>query len=160
MVVSTWYSSLLSRFSMLCGNKRHSSKTKESIRKLLTDRKEGVSSFIAQLCLFFLRILNEKMAKAMPPHMLLHIIHHFVQLPINNVHLCLIRGIFKECACSAGDPGSIPGLGRSPGEGNGNPLQYSCLGNLMDRRAWQGNSLWGCRVRHDLATKQQQQHHF
>ena len=42
------------------------------------DRKEGVSSFIAQLCLFFLKILNEKMAKAMPPHMLLHIIHHFV----------------------------------------------------------------------------------
>ena len=33
--------------------------------------------------------------------------------------------------------GSIPGLGRSPGEGNGNPLQYSCLGNLMDRGAWQ-----------------------
>ena len=40
----------------------------------------------------------------------------------------------KESACNAGDPGSIPGLGRSPGEGNGNPLlQYSCLENLMDR---------------------------
>ena len=39
----------------------------------------------------------------------------------------------KESACSAGDPGSIPGLGRSPGEGNGNPLQYPCLENLMDR---------------------------
>ena len=38
----------------------------------------------------------------------------------------------KESACSAGDPGSIPGLGRSPGEGNGNPLQYSCLENSMD----------------------------
>ena len=38
----------------------------------------------------------------------------------------------KESACNAGDPGSIPGSGRSPGEGNGNPLQYSCLGNLMD----------------------------
>ena len=42
----------------------------------------------------------------------------------------------KETACNAGDSGSIPGLGRSPGEGNGNPLQYSCLGNPMDRRAW------------------------
>ena len=42
----------------------------------------------------------------------------------------------KESACSAGDPGSIPGLGRSPGEGNGNPLQYSCLENLMDRGTW------------------------
>ena len=42
----------------------------------------------------------------------------------------------KESACSAGDPGSIPGLGRSPGEGIGNPLQYPCLENLMDRGAW------------------------
>ena len=38
----------------------------------------------------------------------------------------------KESACNAGDPSSIPGLGRSPGEGNGNPLQYSCLENPMD----------------------------
>jgi len=42
----------------------------------------------------------------------------------------------KESACSARDPGSIPGLGRSPGEGNGNPLQYCCLENFMDGRAW------------------------
>ena len=38
----------------------------------------------------------------------------------------------KESACNAGDPGSIPGLGRSPGEGNGNPFQYSCLENPKD----------------------------
>ena len=43
----------------------------------------------------------------------------------------------KELVCQAGDIGPIPGLGRSPGEGNGNPLQYSCLGNPMDRGAWQ-----------------------
>ena len=42
----------------------------------------------------------------------------------------------KESACNAGDTGSIPGLGRSPGEGNGNPLQYSYLENPMDRGAW------------------------
>ena len=42
----------------------------------------------------------------------------------------------KESACSAGDLGSIPRLGRSPGEGNGHPLQYPCLENLMDRGAW------------------------
>ena len=42
----------------------------------------------------------------------------------------------KESACSAGDPGLIPGLGRSPGEGNGSPLQFSCLENAMDRGAW------------------------
>ena len=41
----------------------------------------------------------------------------------------------KESACDAGDEDSIPGWGRSPGEGNGNPLQYSCLGNPMDRGA-------------------------
>ena len=43
----------------------------------------------------------------------------------------------KESAHNAADPGSIPGSGRSPGEGNGNPLQYSCLENPMDRGAWQ-----------------------
>ena len=42
----------------------------------------------------------------------------------------------KESTCNAGDLGSIPGLGRSPGEGHGNPLQYSCLENHMDRGAW------------------------
>ena len=42
----------------------------------------------------------------------------------------------KASACNAGDLGSIPGSGRSPREGNGNPLQYSCLENPMDREAW------------------------
>ena len=42
----------------------------------------------------------------------------------------------KESACSVGDPGSILALWRSPGEGNGNPLQYSCLENFMDRGTW------------------------
>ena len=42
----------------------------------------------------------------------------------------------KESACNVGDMGLIPGLGRPSGEGNGNPLQYSCLENSMDRGAW------------------------
>ena len=42
----------------------------------------------------------------------------------------------KESVCNAGNPGSIPGSKRSPGEGNGNPLQYSCLGNPKDRGDW------------------------
>ena len=42
----------------------------------------------------------------------------------------------KASAYNAGDPGSVPGLGRTLGEGNGNPLQYSCLENPMDRGAW------------------------
>ena len=63
----------------------------------------------------------------------------------------------KESACSAGDLGSTPGLRRLLGGGNGNPLQYSCLGNPMDRGAWVGYSTWGHkRVGHDLVTKQQQ----
>ena len=43
----------------------------------------------------------------------------------------------KESACNAGDPDSIPELGRSPGEGKGYPPQYSCLENPIDRGAWQ-----------------------
>ena len=42
----------------------------------------------------------------------------------------------EESACNAGDAGSVPGAGRSPGEGNGNPLPYSCLEHPMDRGAW------------------------
>ena len=48
----------------------------------------------------------------------------------------LCSSVGKESACDAGDLGSIPGSGRSPGEGNGNPLQYSYLENPMDRGAW------------------------
>ena len=59
----------------------------------------------------------------------------------------------KESACNAEDPGSSPGSGRSPGGGNGNPLQYYCLENLMDIGAWQATVNGVARVRHDLATK-------
>ena len=52
----------------------------------------------------------------------------------------------KNLPASAGDTGLIPGWDRSPGEGNGNPLQYSCLENPMDRGALAGYSSWGCRV--------------
>ena len=51
-------------------------------------------------------------------------------------HCFPCSSVSKESACSAGDQGSIPGLGRSPGEGNSNPLQYPCLENLMGRGAW------------------------
>ena len=51
----------------------------------------------------------------------------------------------KKSTCNAGDAGSIPGLGRSPGEGNGNPLQYSCLGNPMD--GGQSMGLQRCQTR-------------
>ena len=66
-----------------------------------------------------------------------------------------LRGslVNKEYACNAGDLDSIPGLGRSSGEGNGNPLQYSCLENPMDRGACQTTVHGVARVRQDLATK-------
>ena len=58
------------------------------------------------------------------------------------MHVLLIVGFpggsdDNEYPCNVGEPGSVPGLGRSPGEVNGNPLQYSCLENPMDRGAWQ-----------------------
>ena len=61
----------------------------------------------------------------------------------------------KESVCNVGDPGSIPGSGRSPGEGNGYSLQYSCLENSMDRGVWWAKSMGLQRVRQDWATKQQ-----
>ena len=54
----------------------------------------------------------------------------------------------KASAYNVGDPGLIPGPGRSPGEGNGNPLQYSCLKNSMDRGAWWA-TVPGIAVGHD-----------
>ena len=62
----------------------------------------------------------------------------------------------QESACNAGDPGSILGMGRSPGEGNGNSLQCSCLGNPMDRVAWEATIHGVARVGQDLATNNQQ----
>ena len=61
--------------------------------------------------------------------------------------------VSKESACNAGDLGSIPESGRFPGEGNGNPLQYSCLENPMDRGAQRAIVHGVPRVGHDLATK-------
>ena len=63
---------------------------------------------------------------------------------INLSNACADQGIWgfpgssadKQSTCNAGDLGLIPGWGRSPGEGNNNPLQYSCLGNPLDSQAW------------------------
>ena len=63
----------------------------------------------------------------------------------------------KNPPASAGDIGSIPGLGRSPGEGNGNPLQYSCWEIPWTEEPGRLQFMGSQRVRHDLATKQQYQ---
>ena len=62
----------------------------------------------------------------------------------------------KESACNAGDLGSIPEMERSPEVGNGTSLQYFYLENPMDREAWWATAHEAARVRHDLATKHQQ----
>ena len=64
----------------------------------------------------------------------------------------------KESTCNVGDLGSIPGLWRSPGEGHGNPPQYSCLGNSHGQRSLAGYSPWGCKVGHYWATKHSTAH--
>ena len=65
----------------------------------------------------------------------------------------LFFNAFKESACQAGDMGLIPGLGRPPGEGNSNPLQYSCPRNHKDRGGWRATVHGGRKMSHDLATK-------
>ena len=64
---------------------------------------------------------------------MLHVI-----LKISYLHVSMSPQVTggKECTCNAGDTGTVPGSGRPPGEGNDNPLQYSCLENTMDRGAW------------------------
>ena len=91
--------------------------------------------------------------------------YHYCQLPrscpsykILIIESCYLWSGFpgssvgKESACSTGDLGSIPGSGRSPGEGNGNLLQYSCLENPVDR-AWQSTVYGVARVGRGLETK-------
>ena len=67
----------------------------------------------------------------------------------------LVAQVVKHLPAHAGDPGLIPGSGRSPGEGNGNSLQYSCLENPMDRGAWRATVYGVARVGHDWAAKPQ-----
>ena len=83
-------------------------------------------------------------------HQILHISNiKSTHAPVGFPH----SSVGKESDCNAGDPGSIPGFRRYPGEGNGNPLQYSCLENPMDREAWQATVNGVRRVGHNLETK-------
>ena len=89
---------------------------------------------------------------------------------MNTARTCLIGALIKQGHFSlglprwhsgkntptSGDAGLIPGSGRSPGNGNGNPLQYSCLRNPVDRGAWRAAVLGVTRVRHSFAMKPQQ----
>ena len=97
----------------------------------------SVMSFQTLSWLIFLKCLMASLSSVFK--VLLHMI-----LPI------IFPSVGKESGCNAGDLGSIPGSGRSPGEGNGNPLQYSCLENPMDKGPWQATVLRVARIRHDL----------
>ena len=63
------------------------------------------------------------------------------------------NSVGKESFCDTGDLGSVPGLGRTPGDGNGKPPCYSCLENPMDREAWQATVYGVAGVGHNLATE-------
>ena len=70
---------------------------------------------------------------------------------ISRIFTCFPGGsVVKNLPANARDPCSIPGSGRSPGIENGNPLQYSCLGNPMDRGTWRATVHGVTRIRHDL----------
>ena len=70
----------------------------------------------------------------------------------------LVAQMVKKLPANAGDPDSIPGSGRFPGEGNGSPLQYSCLENTMDRGTWQATVHGSQRVRYDRVTNTHRGH--
>ena len=89
--------------------------------------------------------------------------HTIFTMNLDRITITMILTIFtmwlsgKESACQAGDMGSTPGSGISPGEGNENPLQYSCLGKLMNRGAGGLPSMWWQKSRTPLSSKKQQQ---
>ena len=105
-------------------------------------------------CLTFIQISQEAgkvvwyfhLFKNFPQSVVIHIIKGIGMVKTLGF---LHSSVGKESACNAGELGLIPGLGRFPGEGNGNPLQHSCLENPMDRRAWQATVHGVTRVGHD-----------
>ena len=79
--------------------------------------------------------------------------HPYKHLQAGPSQLGFPGGSAEKTACNVGDVGLIAGLGRSPGEGNGNPIRCSCLENPMDRGAWQTTVHGVARVGYDLTTK-------
>ena len=82
--------------------------------------------------------------------------HSILCLSLKSAFSIFISSVSKESACNAGDPGFIPGSGRSPGEGNGNPLQCYCPKNPMDRGAWQATVHGVTRLGHNLVAKERE----
>ena len=83
--------------------------------------------------------ISERQLPPVSSHLGLKVLAAIFLSPLGSIPtlLCFYHGSDdKEPACNVGDSGLMPGLGRSSGEGHGNPLQYSCLENYMDRGAW------------------------
>ena len=110
-------------------------------------RKEGIDPPLDGMGCVLRRVCETGNVWPFSEKMLLHCLIHFPH-----------RSILKESSYSAGDWGSIPELGRFPGKGTGNPLQYSCLENPMDRGAWQATVHRVPRVGHDLVTNCQEKY--
>ena len=91
-----------------------------------------------------------------PPSLKLLLCIYTPMLTPGPIYRCPGGSVVKNPSADAGDPCSIPGSGRSPGEGNGYALQYACLENPMDRGAWRGTICGVARVGHNLVTKQEQ----
>ena len=88
-----------------------------------------------------------------PDFLVLHYLPEFAQIHVHWVSDAICSSDGKESICNAEDMSLIPGLRKSPGEGNGDPLQYSCLGNPMDRGSWLAKVHRLQRVGHDWVTK-------
>ena len=103
------------------------------------------------LSIHLTRLINRPYLFTPPCSLCLNALSVFLHLTLTHLPYQGFPGSseVKASACNVGDPGSIPGLGRSPGEGNGNPLQYSCLENPMDGGAWWLQSTGSQGVGHD-----------
>ena len=84
-------------------------------------------------------------------------VHYYPGFPGDSVNNL---STMQKTTCNARDPGSIPGSGRFPAEGNGNPLQDSCLGNTEDRGAWRATVCEVPRVGHHSVAKQPAPHYY
>ena len=102
--------------------------------------KKMANCFFSLLPLLFLRLIPVTITAVLPlPAVIPSTTIPSTAIAIAAYYYCIWLSRWlsgKESTCHAGDAGAVPGLGRSPGEGNGNPLQYSCLGNPMDRGGW------------------------
>ena len=95
--------------------------------------------FILAMCAMKIRehtLVSQKMKQEWMKTSLLFLWKILLERPVCIEYTHTHTHTVKKSACNEGNPGSIPGLGRSPGEGNGKPFQYSCLENPMGRRAW------------------------